>query len=1447
MASFKQYTASGGASEAFSIPTFTSDEIKVRVDGVLKSPGTHYNITSYTTNGGTVTWTSGNVPSSGTVYIYRDTKILNSGNSDVEGKATYSNASPIYHGDLNNNQTQVLRSIEEENDQLIQSWDLAAGVVETDSIKDGTIVNADINASAAIAQSKLNIADASTSASGYMSGSDKTKLDGIETGATADQTNAEIRTAVEAASDSNVFTDADHSKLNAIEAGATTDQTDAEIRAAVEAATDSNVFTDADHTKLNGIAAGAEVNVQSDWDQATNTADDFIKNKPAIVELIDEDDFASDSATKSPSQQSVKAYIAATSQPKDNELTTLAGMQPGTATQLAGSTALTSSTAELNLLDGKSVVTTVSGSSTDVQLPTAKAVNDQVVNLLNDVGGFVPVANRTSFPNANPDPGNDAGTIVSIADAGGLVVNSSGVATNAATLGGTTVTINGIDSTLHSSTIANGKGMLVQTTSTLNTYTYHRLVVDEAGVASAQTLVTDFNQRYQVAANTPSNQPDGTALAEGDLWFDTGTDKMKVYSGSQYDVVTSVGDYKLLTIVNDGQTSGSPTYNGSNVSFDLRDGSNAANITSVGQLLISVNGILQKPNAGSWSASNEGFHLEGTNGIKFCTAPASGDSIFITLIGSATSVNVPATNSIVEAAIQDEQVSEQKLKVSNTGSNGHFLQKSAGTGGLTWAAAGGAASIADDSIVEAKLDIHADPSGTDKFLAYTSNGMEWAVPPDTNTQVGGATGVDFNDDVKARFGTGNDLQIYHDATNSEIKESTGNLNIICNSAQAINLKHGSENMLRAITDGAVELYHDDTKKLETTSVGMRLSGNYQANDGYHIYLGTDNDLDIYHDGGNSWVKDVGTGALYIDSNGSVIALTKGGADENMAKFYTDGAVELYYDNSKKLETTSGGVTVTGVCTATSFSGDGSSLTNLPAGGNSVELVADGAIAAGKPVQIKTNGKAEEIKESVTESNITYKTGNVNLEDTDTSQNDFAWDPTNRYLVNVWMSNESGSEYTNYRVLKANEAGTNFDQTGSDNRFVSSSVGMKHVRVVYESNRQKFLAFCITDATNSNYKTSYVGTPSESGGTTTITWSNKTTVSTSTRENSNSCLCFDSTNNEVIAVWRNYDYGLRAVAGSMNSSGEMTWGTVATIDSGANTYENIDVQYDSTTDRIVCVYRQEESNGTRTGRMRIGNITSANTITWGSETTWFNGDFNGGELCCNGGKAVIVYGDKTDNSKFRYIVGTLSNSDNTITLGTAANGPTTNSCFYFDTCFNPIINKFIVTYTKSHNTTNNVTDDWKVIKATLSGTTLTWDTANELETDSDGGRHLDIINLSGSTQTSSGAFAIVGQMANDSNKNSIRLYNVTTATSNQYEGGKRFIGFAPSAISDGATGTINTDGNTIDNQSGLTAGTRYYVQDSGALGTGTSNGSGVTLRGGGLALSATKVLIRYKHE
>ena len=73
---------------------------------------------------------------------------------------------------------------------------------------------------------------------------------------------------------------ADGTKLDGIEAGATADQTAAEIRTLVESATDSNVFTDADHTKLNGIAAGAEVNVNADWNATSGDAQ--ILNKPSI-------------------------------------------------------------------------------------------------------------------------------------------------------------------------------------------------------------------------------------------------------------------------------------------------------------------------------------------------------------------------------------------------------------------------------------------------------------------------------------------------------------------------------------------------------------------------------------------------------------------------------------------------------------------------------------------------------------------------------------------------------------------------------------------------------------------------------------------------------------------------------------------------------------------------------------------------------------------------------------------------------------------------------------------------------------------------------------------------------------------------------------------------------------------------------------------------------------
>ncbi len=92
--------------------------------------------------------------------------------------------------------------------------------------------------------------------------------------------------------------------------------------------------------------------------------------------------------------------------------------------------------------------------------------------------------------------------------------------------------------------------------------------------------------------------------------------------------------------------------------------------------------------------------------------------------------------------------------------------------------------------------------------------------------------------------------------------------------------------------------------------GGTLTGNLNFGDSDKAIFGAGSDLSIYHDGSNSFIADVGTGVLDIQTNGTEIQMTKGGA-ELMAKLVPDGAVTLYYNNSPKLATTSTGIDVTG--------------------------------------------------------------------------------------------------------------------------------------------------------------------------------------------------------------------------------------------------------------------------------------------------------------------------------------------------------------------------------------------------------------------------------------------------------------------------------------------------------------------------------------------------------
>jgi hypothetical protein len=122
-----------------------------------------------------------------------------------------------------------------------------------------------------------------------------------------------------------------------------------------------------------------------------------------------------------------------------------------------------------------------------------------------------------------------------------------------------------------------------------------------------------------------------------------------------------------------------------------------------------------------------------------------------------------------------------------------------------------------------------------------------------------------------------------------------------------------EDSIKAIHDGAVELYYDNVKQVQTTADGFGFVNNCTFSDSKKIKMGDSNDLEIYHNG-TSYI-DNSNSHFYIrnnvasDAGGDIFIEAKSG--ETSIKCQHDGAVELYYDNSKKFETKSSGAKLYG--------------------------------------------------------------------------------------------------------------------------------------------------------------------------------------------------------------------------------------------------------------------------------------------------------------------------------------------------------------------------------------------------------------------------------------------------------------------------------------------------------------------------------------------------------
>ena len=163
----------------------------------------------------------------------------------------------------------------------------------------------------------------------------------------------------------------------------------------------------------------------------------------------------------------------------------------------------------------------------------------------------------------------------------------------------------------------------------------------------------------------------------------------------------------------------------------------------------------------------------------------------------------------------------------------------------------------------------------------------------------------LGDSERLKIGDDNDLNIYHNGTNSIIQNMNANDLVIQNDGDDSDIFFKSDNGSGGI---ATYLMLDGGLGILRAEVGMRFA------DSAKLRLGTGNDLQLYHDGSNTYLDNT-TGDLYIrDSGGDIYIQAKSG--ENSISAMDDGAVNLFYDGSAKVATTSTGASVTGRLTAT---------------------------------------------------------------------------------------------------------------------------------------------------------------------------------------------------------------------------------------------------------------------------------------------------------------------------------------------------------------------------------------------------------------------------------------------------------------------------------------------------------------------------------------------------
>jgi hypothetical protein len=364
--------------------------------------------------------------------------------------------------------------------------------------------------------------------------------------------------------------------------------------------------------------------------------------------------------------------------------------------------------ADLNQLDNNTLTTSATWTS-DTQFPSAANIDARITARIEPIGGYEAIANEDSFPDTMPP----VGTIISIANVGGMVVPAASgdpavaSCTDATKVGSADdaadITINNIPETAANQTLQDGLGMLVVATSTTDTYDFHRVVATDLDVIGLSRQMDDFAARYRVGNTLPSDglcgldgTGSGSRPCDGDMFFNTGTGKMLVYDGDsgtadtdeavqgRWEEVQSIGNFKIIPATElEDFASGSASVE------TITDAP-----TSAEQIILSINGVIQEPQAGT-DAPDDGFALDGSI-IRLSDTPDADSEVWGVIIGSAVNIGTPSDNTVDADILRTDCVTTAKI-----------LNLNVTTGKL-----------ADDAVTAAKL---ADSADTDADRAVTTD------------------------------------------------------------------------------------------------------------------------------------------------------------------------------------------------------------------------------------------------------------------------------------------------------------------------------------------------------------------------------------------------------------------------------------------------------------------------------------------------------------------------------------------------------------------------------------------------------------------------------------------------------------------------------------------------------------------------------------------------------